>query len=102
MLEKKSLNLRIGPALKEALRKKCAESGLSSPLPGIIWGRWGDENIDTYSIGIYERSNVPCDDPVRIVDANGVEILIIQDWVCDDLEGKVLHLIDGKLIVKEQ
>jgi hypothetical protein len=102
MLEKKFLNLKIGLALQEALQKKCVESGLSDPLPGIIWGRWDDENIDTYSIGIYERSNLPYDDPVRIVDANGIEILIIQDWVCDDLTGKVLDISNGKLVAQEQ
>jgi hypothetical protein len=74
-------------------------SGLQSPLPAILWGRADNEEADSFQIGFYEREELPTSDPVRLVEADGVDFLVIQDWICDELEGKVIDVIDGKLTV---
>ena len=101
MLERKVLNLGVSDCLKRKLRERAARSGLTDPLPGILWGKWDDEVEEGYSIGFYERGEIPSDDPIRIVEADGIEFLITQDWICNELDGKVLDLdmVSGELIV---
>ncbi|MDJ0951256.1 MAG: hypothetical protein QNJ94_20280 [Alphaproteobacteria bacterium] len=48
-------------------------------------------------IGFYERDELPLNEPVRIIEAGGVEFLIIQDHICDELEGGTLDFVDGRL-----
>ncbi len=102
MLETKCLNLKITDRLKKEIENRAVATGLSEPLPGINWGKWDDEKEDYYSIDFYDRRRLPVEDPVRIIVADGVEFLIIQDWICDDLEGKQFDVIDGRLVVNEQ
>ena len=99
MLEKKSINLRIGAKLKKVLAEDLSSSELDDPLPGILWGQWDTETNEHYVIGMYERDELPVDDPVRIIEADGIEFLITQDWICDDLEGKCLDIVNGQLSV---
>jgi hypothetical protein len=101
MLEPQVLDLKVSLRVKEMLELRGAASGLTDPLPAIIWGKWNDETDEDYSIGFYERERLPADDPIRIVTADGVDFLILQEWICDELKGKVLDMIDGRLAVRE-
>ena len=102
MLKKRRLNLRIGARLRTILEERALASGLAKPLPGILWGKWDDEKDEYYSIGFYEGGDLPVNDPIRIIEADGIEFLITQDWICEDLEGKLLDLIQGKLAVLDK
>lgn len=102
MLAKRLLNIKIGDRFRRALEEGSSASGLTDPLPGLLWGKWDDETQEYYSIGFFERSEIPTEDPIRIVEADGIEFLITQDWICEDLEGKGLDIVDGQLSVIEQ
>lgn len=97
MLEHKVVNLRVGDFLREKLTDRSLSSGLKNPIPEIIWGRWEDEEEDSYSIGFHERDELPTNDPIRIIEADGIDFLIIQDRICKELEGKTLDIVNGKL-----
>lgn len=102
MLPPKTLNLRIGDRLRSVLEAKALSSGLVSPMPAILWGKWDDEGEEHYSIGFYDRDNLPISDPVRIVEAGGLQFLILQDWICEAVHGKELDVVDGKLTLVGQ
>lgn len=97
MLEKKVLSLKISDSLKEKLAMRSKGSGLRCPIPSLSTGRWDDDDIDRVMIGFYERDRLPCNDPIRLVEADGIEFVVIQDWLCDELEGKILDVVNGEL-----
>lgn len=99
MLEKRIINLEIGKDLRDRLQYRMQQSDLKEPVPSISWGKWDDEKEERFMIGFYERSRLPVWDPVRLIEADGIEFLIIQDWICDELEGKKLDIVDGELSV---
>ena len=101
MLPKINTNIQMSSNLKETVTRECDESGLNSPLPSILWGNDGGNSEEYFMLGLYERNLVPSDEPIRIIEIEGMEFLIIQDWICDELEGKILDIENGKLIVQE-
>lgn len=97
MLEKRIVDVTIGKQLRKKLAELAASSGLSNPIPGLTWGKWDDEDEESYFIGFYEKKELPTKDPIRIIEADGIELLIIQDWICEELEGKTLDIVNRKL-----
>lgn len=97
MLERKVVNLRLSDRLREELRQRIAASSLSNPLPGILLGKEESQSYESLVIGLYEREKIPKEDPIRLIEADGIEFLVIQDWLCDEFEGKLLDEVDGKL-----
>ena len=102
MLKKIMVNLKFSKELKEKLLSELRESDLENPISGIDWGRWNSEKNNHYIVGgLYERDKLPIDDPIRIIEADGIEFVIIQDWLCQELEGKYLSIKNGKIDVSE-
>ena len=101
MLERRVINLRIGDTLRQVLFQRSSASRLEEPVPGILWGKWDGEQHECYSIGFYERKDLPIDDPIRIVEADGIEFVITQDWICDGLSGRTLDITAGVLTVSD-
>jgi len=102
MLKKLKVNFKLSRKLKEKLLQELAETDLKNPISGIDWGRWNSEKNDHYIVGgLYERDKLPMDDPIRIIEADGMEFVIIQDWLCQELDGKYLSIKNGQLIVSD-
>jgi hypothetical protein len=99
MLEKKTINLKIGENLRKRLQERAHDSGLQNPVPCISWGKWSDEKEERFMIGFNERTRLPIKDPIRFIECDGIEFLIIQDWICEKLDGKKLDFFDGKVAV---
>lgn len=99
MLPKRVVNLKVGTSLKEMLDQRQLACGLQNPIPAILWGREDSQKEESLVIGFYERDELPEQDPIRIIEADGIEFLVIQDWICDALDGKSLDIVDGKLTV---
>ena len=97
MLEKKVVKLKISNRLREGLRRRIATSSLLNPLPGILLGKKESHSHESLVIGLYERDRIPQEDPIRIIEADGIEFLVIQDWLCDEFEGKLLDEVDGEI-----
>lgn len=67
MLERKAINVTIVHALREKLRECAASSGLRNPIPELMWGRWENEDRESYFIGFHEKDELPQDEPIRII-----------------------------------
>lgn len=100
MLTRRKLSLRLSDALKQKLLVWNQESGLQNPIPSISEGTWDENPTVRLIIGYYEKDLLPTNDPIRIIEADGIEFVIIQDWLCDTLDGKTLDIVSGKLIVR--
>jgi len=100
MLEKRTINVAVGKAARNMLSKWIEQSGLRNPIAGLIWGRCEElDEVNSYSFGLYERGELPVDDPIRIIEADGIELVVVQGWVCDELEGKTLDVVNGKVVL---
>lgn len=99
MLEKKILNTQISDDIKNIIIDRQSKSGLSDPVPSIIWGRCWNVDEDNYFLSLNERDPMPASDTIRVVEIDGIEFLITQDWLCEDLEGKLIDVINGQLTV---
>lgn len=99
MHDKKILNTQISDAMKNIIFNRKSECELSDPIPSIIWGRCWNEDEENYYLNLYERKQIPISDPIRFVDIDGIEFLIIQDWLCEDFEGKIIDIVEGQLTV---
>lgn len=91
----KVLRTRIGPALKWALLQRSG-GDLSDPIPGVTWGKAEGDSTERLLLVFHKRDELP-NQPGIIVQADGVEFLVEQDWLCEMLEGKVLDIVRGKL-----
>jgi hypothetical protein len=99
MLGKRSINLQVGATLRGVIADRARNSGLRNPIPEIFWGRWTDEEDEAYFLGFHDRSRLPVDDPVFIIDANGLEFLLIQTDLYARLEGKTIDIVDNVITV---
>lgn len=99
MLDKKTLNTKISDAMKDIIADRQAKSGLTDPVPNISFGRWRDELEEYYALAMYERSRIPINEDIRYIDIDGIEFLIIQDWLCKELDGKLIDVVNGRLTI---
>ena len=90
---------QIGIRLKEVLEQRRQKCGLKNPVPGILLGTSDDDAEERYMLGFYERDELPIHDPVTLVQFGDIDLLIPQSEVLDELEGKVLEIIDGRLAI---
>jgi hypothetical protein len=97
MLTKKVVSLRISGRLREGLQRRIAASNLSDPLPSVLLGKEVSNTFESLVIGLFERDGIPKDDPIRLIEVDGIEFLVTQDWLCDEFEGKLLDEVDGKI-----
>jgi hypothetical protein len=50
------------------LSKWIEQSGLRNPIAGLTWGRCEElDEVNSYSFGLYERDELPAEDPIRII-----------------------------------
>jgi hypothetical protein len=100
MLPKRKIDLEISSALEEAVKARLDESGLKNPIAGIDWGRWDDEKEDYLIVGsVYDRDLLPMEEPIQIIDVHGIEFVVVQDWLCEMLEGKRLEVANDKVTI---
>lgn len=92
---------RIGEKLRMVLKQRSQRCGLSDPVPGILLGTSDDDEQERYMLGFYERDELPVDDPVTLVQTEGIDLLIPQARVLELLAGNTLEIIDGRLTVIE-
>jgi len=93
----RKVKCRLGPILRGVISQRALSSGLRDPVAGIGWSRWSDESTDSFDLGFYERSELPIVDPVVLADVDGCEILFVQSWIVDQLEGGEIEIRDGKI-----
>ena len=96
----KELRLRIGPALKWAILQRTAADP-SDPMPGITSAISDNEEGKHLALAFYDRERLPSDEAVMLIEAEGLELLITEEWICDMLNGKQLDIVRGKLTVLE-
>ena len=101
MLQKKTIRCQLSPAFKDRIKEHVGSSDLSIPVPSISWGKWEDETDEHFFLGYYERSQLPEQDPIRFVEIDDIEFIIIQDWICDKLEGKRLDINEHGIVLED-
>ena len=98
MLEKRSLNTRIGSRLRTMIADYARESGLKDPVASLAMGRSDDDPDESIFFGYYERGEIPEEEPMRFIEADGIEFLITQDWLCDELDEMLVDFVDGRVV----
>ena len=90
--------IRVAKELCEKIRFRASASGLRDPVAAIIEGQWDNDIRMRLHLAFYERDQIPIDEPLEIVDADGMELLIIQKEILAKLANGRLEL-DGDRIV---
>ena len=99
MLNKKILNTQISEEMKKIILSRLSDSKLSNPVPSIMFGSHGNEEDESYFLSVYDREEIPTSEPIAFVEIDGIEFLIIQGWLCDELETKIIDIENGRLTV---
>ncbi|HHJ15489.1 MAG TPA: hypothetical protein ENJ80_02210 [Gammaproteobacteria bacterium] len=97
MVETVTVGLVVTDRAKEIITKKMDASDLQSPIPGLIWGRWGDEKGFNWQIGFYEESDIL---EGWLFDASSMQFYAYQEWLLDQLRGATLDIVDGQVVVR--
>lgn len=92
-------NFSVGKHLRKVIEERSRESGLDSPIPGILIGTSEDDPIERYMLGFYDRQQLPVNDPVALVQVDGLEVLIIQERVLRALDGKTIDIIGNEIAI---
>lgn len=98
MLGTKNVDLKLAPKAQEWLEGFIAASPLEDPLPGVIYGRWKEESEDHWSIGLYDRPDLPNID-MWLCTGLGWEFLAFEHMI-ELLEGKTIYFREGKILVE--
>lgn len=93
--------IRITEQLRRKITDRASRSRLRDPVVGLIHGHWEGDNQSRFHLAFYERDQIPTDDPVEIVDAGGLEILIVQEELLPKLEHGRLGLEGGVIVILE-
>ena len=92
------LRLRFSKRFKEYLTKQKKRNSLGNPIPAIMfWSSDGDE--EELELAFYDKDNLPSMDSFRRFESDGIEYLVPQPQIHDDLDGRVLDIKDGKIFV---
>ena len=93
--------VRITKELFRKIQTRSAASGLLDPVAAIIEGHWEGDCQISYHLAFYEREQIPKNEPVEIVSADGIELLIVQSEVLAKLATGKLRLRDGAIVIAE-
>ncbi len=85
--------------MRSVIADRLKKSNLQEPVPSILLSYVDNEEDESPFLGIYEREQIPTNDPIRYVDIDGIEFLLIQDWLCEDLDGKIIDVVNGRLTI---
>ena len=94
------LRLRFSERFKEHLNKLKASSSLGSPIPAIMFGS-SDGREEELKLAFYDKDDLPSLDMFHVFEIDGIEYLVPQSQIHDDLDGRVLDIKDGKIFVTD-
>jgi hypothetical protein len=89
--------LKVTDVALGEIRHKLADSVLENPVPGLVWGKWDNEETDTWHIGFYELKNATLG---KFLEASGITFYLLQYWMAEELEGKVVDIRDKKIVIE--
>lgn len=98
MLGTRNVSLQLSSEAQEWLEGFIAASPLRDPLPGIIYGRWRDESEDHWSIGLYDRSDLPNIDMWLCISPDW-EFLAFEHMI-NSLKEKTIYFQEGKILIE--
>jgi hypothetical protein len=96
MFGERKINLQLTQRTREFLDRFKAKSKLDSPILGISWSRVSNESNERWTIGLYDRKDVR---EGWLGIAPEFEFIVIQEWVLDELDDKVLDFDDARGVV---
>lgn len=97
MFGERQVHLKLSERAKARIEELKANTSVKSPILSIKWAKWSDEPTEHWVIGLNDR------DRVRegwIGQAPDFEFVVIQEWVLDALDGKVLDIEETGVTVK--
>jgi len=103
MLESTALNMKVSESARAAIRDRISSSDLKDPVPGLLFGGPGGSRTYTWTIGMYERSQLKEIEkgtlehghPAHFV-VDGVELIFWQFHLRAEIDGKTLHYDDKR------
>lgn len=97
MLGQLDSTLRISERALRWITRILAKSTVRNPIAGVIWGKWTTEEAEHWSIGVYDRDTVEG----WLVRSPNLEFVVVQDFLIERLNGKVLDVDENGVIVKQ-
>jgi hypothetical protein len=94
------VNLQLTERAAAAIERFLADAPVQHPLLSIWWARHGETEAERFSFGVYERADFR---EGWLGIAPQLQFAVIQDWLLDDLNDKVLDYDerDGKITLTE-
>ena len=96
MAEKTELNLQLTVNAREILCERMEGSGLTNPVPGLIWAKWSNEKKYKWQVGFYEEDEIQ---EGWLFDVSGITFYTYQDWFFNDIKNKTLDIVNGEIVI---
>lgn len=101
MARKITIRFCVTDDAKEALREFMRSSGFEDPVPGILWGELKEQERTDFVFGLYERETLVSEFPGYFIEGSGVEFVVPQDFLVENLHGKTLDYINGRYVIRQ-
>jgi hypothetical protein len=90
-------NLEVPQSTLDWIQYRFSRSTVRNPILGIIWGKWTTEGDQHWSVGVYNRDTAEG----WIVRCPNLEFVIVQDFLLERLNGKILDIDENGVRVRE-
>ncbi|MEW8287768.1 MAG: hypothetical protein AB2697_17455 [Candidatus Thiodiazotropha endolucinida] len=92
------ITLEITDIAVDILQKRMSDSGLQSPIPGLIWAMWSDESHYKWQIGFYEKDEI---EEGFLIMVDDLSVYVYQDWLLGYLDNSILDIANNMIIVRK-
>jgi len=95
----RKVNLQLTERAKEFIERYKAKTNLKSPILSIGWAKFNRETEERWYVGFQDRNDVR-EGWVGI--APDFEFVVVQEWILDQMDDRVLDIDDGRGMVTVQ
>ena len=94
------MRMRFSEKLKKLIHEQEKIYPIENPIVAILFtsSNGSEENL---TLGFYDKDNLPSADEFHIFKSDGVEFLFPQKQFHDALDGRLLDITNGKIVVKD-
>lgn len=93
-------NLGFSDRLKQHIVDLGKESHIKRPIPAIVLASF-EGRKEEIVLALYDKDKVPAIDIFKVFESEGIEFLIPQTQIHEFLNGRVLDIGDGKLLMDD-
>lgn len=94
------MEIRFSKKFKEHISEQKKASQIEKPIPAIMLASL-DGRKETLVLVFYDEENLPSMDEFCKFHCDGIEFLVPQLQIHDDLNGRILDISDGKIFLAD-